>query len=55
MHDDIREDTATSATESTGIPKDQGSHRKTVGPESEVRGGPDAADETLDQPDRGTR
>ncbi len=54
MHDDIRQDTPTSQSESPFAPKDDGA-RKTVGPESEVRGGPEAAEETLDQPRRDDR
>ena len=45
--DDIPLDTTTSQTERAITPKDDGARRK-VGPESEVRGGPEAADETLD-------
>jgi hypothetical protein len=54
MPDDIPFDTTTSQTERPVAPKDEAQRRK-VGPESEVRGGPEAADETLDKPQRDPR
>ena len=47
--DDIPLDTPPSQTERAIAPKDGGSRRK-VAPESEVRGGPEATEERLDDP-----
>ncbi len=49
--DDIPLDSPPSQTERTIVPKDGGSHRK-IGPESEVRGGPEATEERLDDSER---
>jgi hypothetical protein len=49
--DDIPLDTPYSETERAIPPKRGGSRRK-VGPESEVRGGPEATEERLDEPKR---
>jgi hypothetical protein len=46
MMDDIPFDTTTSQTEHPFSPKDE-AHRRKVGPESEVRGGPEAAEDTV--------
>ena len=46
--DDIPPDTTASQTERAITPKNNGRARRAVSPESEVRGGPEAADETLD-------
>ena len=54
MPDDIPLDTTTSQTERPFAPTNEAQRRK-VGPESEVRGGTEAADETLDQPQRDPR
>ncbi len=48
--DDIPLDSPPSQTGRAITPKDGGSRRK-VGPESEVRGGPEATDERLDDPE----
>jgi len=59
MPDDIPFETTTSESANEGqrpIPPKDGGSRRTVGPESEVRGGPEAADDSLNdtkrQPDR---
>jgi hypothetical protein len=52
MTDDLPNETPSSQTERRIKPGEGASHRG-IGPESETRGGPEAADETLD--DRPTR
>jgi hypothetical protein len=50
--DDIPNETPATQTErDVGQPKT--SDRRQIGPESEDRGGPEAVDETLDEPQRG--
>jgi hypothetical protein len=49
--DDIPLDPPAGETEGGEPPKD-GPPRRKVGPESEVRGGPEAADQSLDETDR---
>jgi hypothetical protein len=52
MTDDLPNETPSSQTERS-IKQREGSSHRSIGPESEARGGPEAADETLD--DRPTR
>jgi hypothetical protein len=47
MTDDIRGETPSSQTERV-IRRDEGEPNRSIGPESETRGGPEAIDETLD-------
>jgi hypothetical protein len=47
MTDDIPNETPSSQTERS-IKPGEGTSRRSIGPESETRGGPEAADETLD-------
>jgi hypothetical protein len=48
--DDIPDQTPSTQTE-RGIKREEGPSRRSVGPESEVRGGPEAVDDTLDEGD----